>query len=92
MGTLAFINHFLNLIAPALAVGFLCALFGRLGARPAGKRRAWWIQGVINSIVGAAVLLGGLAVFGQDGRLATYAVLVLACGTSQWVVSGGWRR
>jgi len=24
--------------------------------------------------------------------MATYAALVLACATSQWLVAGGWRR
>jgi hypothetical protein len=91
MGLLDFTNHLLNFIAPALAVGFLCALFGCFGARSSGKRIAWWIQGAINCIVGVAVLLGGLIVWGQDGRLATYAALALACGTSQWIGSGGWR-
>jgi hypothetical protein len=92
MGPLDFFNHLLNFIAPAFAVGFLCALLGRFGGRASGGRLAWWVQGAINFIVGVAVLLGGLIVLGQDGRLATYAVLVLACGTSQWMVSGGWRR
>jgi hypothetical protein len=91
MGLLDFIDHFLNFVAPAFAVGFLCALLGRFGARPAGERMAWWVQGMVNFIVGVAVLLGGLIVLGQDGRLATYAALALACGTSQWIVSGQWR-
>ncbi|SEA92659.1 hypothetical protein [Variovorax sp. YR216] len=92
MDPLDFINHLLNFMAPAFAVGFLCELLGRVGQRPAGKRIAWWVQGAINFGVGVAVLSAGLIVFGQDGRMATYAALVVACGTSQWVVSGGWRR
>ncbi len=91
MGPLDFIHHLLNFIAPALGVGFLCALLGRFGPRPSGRRMPWWAQGAVNVGVGVAVLVGGLVVLGQDGRLATYAVLVLACGTSQWLVSGAWR-
>jgi len=30
-------------------------------------------------------------VFGHDGKMATYAAMVLACGTSQWVAAKGWR-
>jgi hypothetical protein len=30
------------------------------------------------------VLLGGLWFFGHDGKMATYAALVLACASSQW--------
>jgi hypothetical protein len=37
------------------------------------------------------VLAGGLMFFGHDGQMATYAALVLACATSQWLVGGGWR-
>ncbi|MBB3177389.1 hypothetical protein [Variovorax sp. Sphag1AA] len=92
MAPLDFLNHLLNFIAPAFAVGFLCALLGRVGQRPAGKRLAWWAQGAVNFVVGVVVLAAGLFFFGQDGRMATYAALVVACGTSQWIVSGGWRR
>lgn len=92
MAPLDLIDHLLNFIAPAFAVGFLCALLGRFGMRQAGKRLAWWAQGAINFVVGVAVLAAGLVILGQDGRMATYAALVVACGTSQWLVSGAWRR
>jgi hypothetical protein len=88
----AFINHLLNFIAPAFAVGFLCAVFGRFGLHLSSGRLAWWIQGAINAAVGVAVLAAGLIVLGQDGRMATYAALVFACGVSQWFVSGAWRQ
>ena len=32
------------------------------------------------------VLLCGLVVFGRDGKMATYASLVLACASSQWLL------
>jgi hypothetical protein len=92
MTPLDLFNHVLNFAAPAFAVGFLCALLGRFAMRRSGKPLALWVQGGINFVVGFAVLLAGLIVFGQDGRMATYAALVVACGTSQWLVSGAWRR
>ncbi|MDQ0568609.1 TRAP-type C4-dicarboxylate transport system permease small subunit [Variovorax paradoxus] len=91
MSLLDLLNHLLNFVAPALAVGFLCALMGRVFVRRAAGVPSWWIQGAINAGVGALVLLGGLVFFGRDGAMATYAALVLACGTSQWWVSGAWR-
>lgn len=91
MSLLDLLNHLLNFVAPALAVGFLCALMGR-AFRQKGRAPAWWIQGAVNSGVGALVLLGGVILFGRDGAMATYAALVLACGTSQWLVSDGWRK
>ena len=41
---------------------------------------------------GVAVLAAGLAVFGRDGMMATYAALVVVCGTVQWLAMRGWRR
>lgn len=91
MSLLDLLNHLLNFVAPALTVGFLCALMGRAFRRKAGGR-AWWAQGAINSGVGALVLLGGVVLTGRDGAMATYAALVVACGTSQWLGSDGWRK
>lgn len=86
------LNHLLNFVAPALVVGFLCALAGRLVQRKAAGAPAWWTVGAINSLVGLCVLAAGLVVFGRDGRMLTYAALVVACGTSQWLAAGHWRR
>jgi hypothetical protein len=33
------------------------------------------------------VLLIGLIGFGNDGKVVTYAALVLACATSQWLLT-----
>ena len=92
MSPLDLLDHLLNFVAPALAVGFLCALAGRLSRRRAAGALAWWLQGAINAAVGVAMLVAGLAWFGRDGMMATYIALVLACGSSQWLVSGAWRR
>jgi len=92
MAPLDLFNHLLNFVAPAFAVGFLSALLGRLTMRKAAGTLSWWLQGAINFIVGVAVLAGGLVFVGHDGKMATYAALVLACATSQWLVAGGWRR
>jgi hypothetical protein len=36
----------------------------------------------------------GLALwlFGRDGSMAGYGLLLLAAGSSQWLLQGGWRR
>ena len=86
----ALLNHLLNFLAPALAVGFMCALAGGVLGRKSGAP-AWWIQAAVNSGAGALALLGGLVFSGRDGTMGAYAALVLACGTSQWLVSRGWR-
>ena len=35
-------------------------------------------------------MIGGLIYFGQDGKMATYAVLLMSVGTMQWVLTKGW--
>jgi len=92
MAPLELVDHLLNFVAPAFGVGFLCALMGRFALRKRPGAPAWWTQGAINFVVGAVVLAAGLAFFGHDGMIFTYAALVAACGTSQWLVGGGWRR
>jgi len=42
-------------------------------------------------VVGCAVLVAGLIVLGRDGKMLTYAALVLGCATCQWVLVRGWR-
>ena len=92
MAPLDLFNHLLNFVAPAFGVGFACALVGRVAMRRGGSAPAWWIQGAINGVVGVAVLVAGLVISGHDGRMATYAALVVACASSQWLVSGAWKR
>ena len=90
MSLLDLLNHLINFLAPALAVGFVCALAGGGFGRKAGAL-AWWIQAAVNAGAGALALLGGLIFSGRDGTMGAYAALVFACGISQWLVSRGWR-
>ena len=96
MDLFALINHLLNFIAPALFVALLLALAGGVArggaALEGGFWRGLWRSFWINGALGVAVLAGGLVVFGHDGKMLTYAALVLACGSGQWLVSKGWRR
>lgn len=78
-------EHVLGFLFPALAVAAVLwlalrtrrsARLGRLG------------QAVVLASVGAAVLLTGLLVFGRDGKMLTYAALVLAQGTAAWWLRG----
>lgn len=91
MSLLDLLNHLLNFAAPALAVGFLCALAGRL-SRPRPGAPAWWVQGAINAAAALAALVGGLVFWGRDGTMSAYAALVVASGTSQWMVSRRWQK
>ena len=89
MTFLAPIFHLMGLLAPALGLATLLwlGLMLRRGQRPsAGKpaRQFGWLV-----LVGVVVVLAGLAYFGRDGKMATYAALVLAQGTLAWRLRGG---
>jgi hypothetical protein len=83
--------HLLSFIAPALGVALLVALAGPLLVTPKARRRPWWAHAAINSVAGAAVLAAGMWWWGVDGKMATYAALVLVIATCQWLFSGAWR-
>ena len=88
----ALLNHLLNFVAPAAFVALVLAAVARfLGGRSTGAPR-WWVQWAITFGAGVLVLVAGLAVFGRDGVMTTYAALVAVCGTMQWLAMRGWRR
>jgi len=66
-----------------------------LGSRVFMKKTAaalsWWAQVAIVFVVGCGVLIAGLWWLGRDGKVLTYAALVLATGTCQWLLRRGWR-
>lgn len=87
MGFFDLVNHLLNFVAPAVAVGLVLALFAPwLGLRYS-PRWSWLRQAGINTAIGVLVLIGGLVLFGRDGKMVTYAAMVMACATSQWLLS-----
>ncbi len=87
MNALDLLGHALNFAAPALGVGLLLALGGRYVFSRQARRHGLWVQVLVNAGVGLAALLAGLLVFGNDGKMASYAALVLCCATSQWWLS-----
>lgn len=92
MGPLDLLDHLLNFVAPAIAVGVLCAVLGRATMKRSAGSPGLWALAAINFVVGVAVLAAGLVIFGRDGKMETYIALAFACGTSQWLSAGGWRR
>lgn len=92
MGPLNAFNHLLNFVAPAATLALLLALAGRFMRRPrAAAALPWWWQAVVIFIVGVATLLAGLMLWGRDGKMLTYAALVLVCASSQWLLLRGWK-
>jgi hypothetical protein len=91
MGPFDLFFHFIGFAAPALAVALGVTLAAPLVMPATAGARRWWVTFAINSIVGLAVLGAGLWHYGVDGKMATYAALVLAIAGSQWVFGRAWR-
>lgn len=85
MDLAAWFLHLLAFTLPALGVALTTTLVARWLLR-GGARYAWWLEWAILSVVGAGVLLAGLWTTGHDGKMATYAALVLCCATAQWAL------
>ncbi|MBA4265962.1 MAG: hypothetical protein C0453_12840 [Comamonadaceae bacterium] len=80
MTAIAFALHLAGFLAPAVMTGMLLWLF-------AGQWRAKRGRGLglgLLIVAGTVVLFAGLAYFGRDGKMATYAALVLVQGTLVW--------
>ena len=91
MGPLDLLNHLLNFLAPAVVVGWLLALLAPMllhGMRPA---RGWLAQGALNALAGVAAMALGLWFFGNDGKMASYGLLLMLTASSQWLCSKGWK-
>lgn len=87
MTLLSFLAHLLGFLAPALGVGLLLWA----GLRIRRKRRPGFgaaMQLAMLCVAGGVVLLVGLVYFGRDGKIATYAALVLTQGTVAWWLRG----
>ena len=85
MGPLDAIWHVLNFIAPALGLAVLSASAAKLVWRRDLAGVAWLRLALWAALAGMAVLIGGLVVFGRDGKMATYAALVVASAIALWI-------
>jgi hypothetical protein len=79
-----FWGHVLGLLMPALGVSVVLMAAPRLWPRAAKGR--WRFKTEALALVGSGVLvlLGGLVLFGRDGKMLTYTALVLVLGTLAW--------
>lgn len=83
MTPLEFLGHLAGFVAPALVVAVI--LWGVPRLRRAGRSAPGArLEAFMLLVAGIAVLLGGLVFFGRDGKIATYAALVLVQGTLAW--------
>ena len=79
--------HLANFVLPAVGVGALTAALCKLLWRRSLARTLWFTLAWQASAVGLAVLIAGLVITGHDGRMITYAGLVIACAAVPWFKS-----
>ena len=87
MGPLDAFWHTLNFLAPALGLAALAASAAKMLWRRELAGVAWLRLAVWAALAGMAVLVGGLVVFGRDGKMATYAALVVADAAALWIAA-----
>ena len=83
MAPLDLINHLLGFVAPAFAVAAVLALVAHWFMKKRPSAPGFFAQVAINFIAGALALVAGLLFFGNDGKMASYAAMVVVCATSQ---------
>jgi hypothetical protein len=86
MGPLDALWHVLNFIGPAIGVALIATALAKLSWRRelmsvSWRRMALWATGA--SVLS---LVAGLVVFGRDGKMATYGLLVVASAMALWWV------
>lgn len=84
MGPLDALMHVGNLFLPGLALGALAAALAKLLWRRELAPVSFKRLALPAALAAAAVTLAGLVVFGRDGKMATYAGMVLACALTLW--------
>ena len=83
MDLLDFIWHLAGFVAPALFVAPMVVMLSQVLNRKKRLSPSWRARLAINFAVCLAVLMLGLALLGQDGRMLTYAALVLASASAE---------
>lgn len=79
--------HFWGLLLPALVMAPAMALVSRLLRQRPAYKLGWPVLVAINFGACALVLVLGLLLSGQDGRMATYGALVLVSAACQAVLT-----
>jgi hypothetical protein len=86
MGPLDALWHLLNFVAPALGVALLASSLVKLIWRRELLAVSWHRLVLWSVGAGTAALIGGLVAFGRDGKMVTYAVLVVVSALALWWV------
>ena len=89
MGPLDQIIHLINFCAPALAVGIVLAVVGPWLMKKSPVALGFIGQAAINCVAGVLALGLGMWFFGNDGKMASYAAMVVVTASTQWIFARG---
>lgn len=92
MGPVAAFWHLLGLFMPALATAVMAATAVKWLWRRELARVSWLALALWPTAAGSLALLAGLVLLGRDGRMLTYAAMVVACALASWWVAFGLSR
>ena len=93
MGPLDALWHLLNFFFPALGVGAVAAALAKALWRRDLAGVSYLRLVAFGSVSNALVLIAGLVLAGRDGRMLTYAAMVIVCAASlMWAGWGPGRR
>jgi len=84
MGPLDAAWHLLNFFAPAFGVGLITAGLAKLVWFRVLRGASWWRLGLWASVACAGALVAALVIFGRDGKMAGYGLMLAACAASLW--------
>ena len=76
--------HLLNFVAPALGVALLAASLAKLVWRRELAAVPWRRLALWAAAASVLALIAGLVLFGRDGKMVTYAAVVVASALALW--------
>jgi len=92
LGAYEAICHLLNFAAPAVSLGLLTSAMAKLLWRRQLESVRWWRLAGWATANAALVLLVALVTLRGDGKMLTYAAMVLASALTLWWVGFAMRR
>jgi hypothetical protein len=84
MGPLDAFWHALNFMLPGLVVAVVAASAAKLVWRRDLAAVPWHRLALWAALAGVAALVGGLFLFGRDGKMATYGAVVVSAAAALW--------
>lgn len=89
MSPLDAFGHLFNLLLPALGVALGSAVGAKLAWRSDLAPVSWVRLFAVGAAAGLLAVVAALVLFGRDGSMAGYALLVASCAVSQWWLGFG---